>query len=77
MSQIYFDASALYHKSVEDREKVRINYRNVKARRDEENALIDVCIGIYTQSVSTMDGSMKGMVTDHNTDGDFDSRIDR
>jgi len=48
MSQIYFDASALYHKSVEDREKVRINYRNVKARRDEENALIDVCIGIYT-----------------------------
>lgn len=69
---IYFDSSAAYHAAVEARERVRIHYMAEKARRDEENGVLDMVIKMFVEKVSVLDAGMKTKVNDHAADGKFD-----
>jgi len=75
---IYFESSAAYHASYEARERVRDHYKAEKLRRQEENNILDDCIRIFLDKVSSLDKGLRGKIDDHQDDGQFNSnRIDR
>jgi hypothetical protein len=70
---IYFESSAAYHAAVEARERVRRAYMAEKARRDEENVILDEVIKMFIERVSVLDAGLKTKVDDHSADGKFDN----
>lgn len=52
--EIYFESAAGYNNAVADLDDRRDNYVEEKARRDEENAILDDVIKMFIQGVSNL-----------------------
>jgi DNA invertase Pin-like site-specific DNA recombinase len=76
--EIYFESAATLNDALADREAKRAWYAQEKARRDEENAVLDEVIRIFIERVSGLDSGMRNKVNDFSVDGMFqDSDISR
>jgi hypothetical protein len=73
---IYFESSATYHAAVEARERVRKAYMAEKARRDEENTLLDEVIKMFIERVSALDSGLRNKATEHSSTGGFSDASD-
>jgi len=47
-----------------------------KARRDEENSLLDEVIKMFIERVSVLDSGLRNKATDHADDGKFNNNSD-
>jgi hypothetical protein len=57
--EIYFESAATYNNAVADLETKRGFYMAEKARRDEENAVLDDVIKMFIERVTTLDNGMR------------------
>jgi len=57
--------------SIAAREVIRAAYMAEKARRDEENIVLDDIIQMFIAQVSVLDGRMRAGATDYADDGSF------
>merc|ERR1711907_239659 len=68
---IYFDSAATLNDALAARVVVREAYMAEKARRDEENLVLDDIIEMFIAQVSVLDGRMRAGATDYADDGSF------
>jgi hypothetical protein len=57
--EIYFESAATYNNAVADMEARRAIYMAERARRDEENAVLDDVIKMFIERVTTLDSGMR------------------
>merc|ERR1711939_164092 len=69
--EIYFDSAATLNDALAAREVRRDAYMAEKARRDEENIVLDEIIAMFIEQVSVLDGRMRAGATDYADDGSF------
>jgi hypothetical protein len=70
--EIYFESASTLNTAIDVLNSIRAFYAQEKARRNEENALLDEVIAMFVERVSTIDKGMRTKVDDHNEDGTFD-----
>jgi hypothetical protein len=76
--EIYFESAATLNDGIADREAKRAWYAQEKARRDEENAVLDDVIRIFIEHVQVLDAGIRNKVNDFSVDSVFqDSDIAR
>jgi len=71
--EIYFESAATLNNAIDDLNVKREFWAAEKARRDEENAILDEIIQIFIDRVSGLDSGMKNKVNDFSEDGLFDN----
>ncbi len=57
--EIYFESAATYNNAVSDLEAKRAFFMAEKARRDEENGVLDDVIKMFIERVTTLDNGMR------------------
>jgi len=73
--EIYFESASTLNDGIDDLNAKRDFWAEEKARRDEENKVLDEIIQMFIDRVSILDSNMKGKVNDptvaifRNTDG--------
>jgi hypothetical protein len=76
--EIYFESAATLNDGIADREAKRAWYAQEKARRDEENGVLDEVIRIFIERVQGLDAGLRNKVNDFSVDSVFqDSDIKR
>jgi len=70
--EIYFESAATLNDALAAREEKRSWYAQEKARRDEENLILDDVIRIFIERVTSIDGGIRNKVNDFSVDGVFD-----
>lgn len=76
--EIYFESAATLNDAIADREAKRAWYAQEKARRDEENSVLDEVIRIFIERVQSLDAGIRNKVNDFSVDSVFqDSDIHR
>ena len=76
--EIYFESAVTLNNAIDNLNAIRENYEAEKARRDEENGILDEVIQMFIEKVSNLDAGMRNKVDDHAQDGSFDdSDIER
>merc|ERR1712176_1658358 len=68
---IYFDSAIVLNDSIDKREVIRQAYLAEKARRDEENLVLDDIIALFIQQVSSLSAKGRAGATDFADDGAF------
>ena len=66
--EIYFESAATLNDGIADLEAKREFWADEKARRDEENKILDEIIQMFIDRVSILDSNMKGKVNDPTVD---------
>jgi hypothetical protein len=76
--EIYFESATTLNDALHGREEKRQWYAQEKARRQEENQILDEIIRIFIERVQAIDGGIRNKVNDFSVDGVFDdSRVSR
>jgi hypothetical protein len=57
--EIYFESAATYNNAVADLDAKRAFYMAEKARREEENAVLDDVIKMFIERVTTLNSGMR------------------
>lgn len=57
--EIYFESASTYNNAVADMEGRRAAYMAEKARREEENAVLDDVIKMFIERVTSLDSGMR------------------
>jgi len=69
--EIYFESAATLNDANADREAKRAWYAQEKARREEENAVLDEVIRIFIERVQGLDAGIRNKVNDFSVDNVF------
>jgi len=76
--EIYFESATTLNDALHAREEKRQWYAQERARRNEENQVLDEVIRIFIERVQAIDGGIRNKVNDFSVDGVFDdSRVSR
>merc|ERR1712224_318314 len=67
----YFDSAATLNDAIAAREVIRKAYMAEKARRDEENIVLDDIVVMFKKQVGILDGRTRAGATDYADDGSF------
>jgi hypothetical protein len=70
--EIYFESASTLNDSIDALNALRAFWASEKARREEENALLDEIIAMFIERVSTIDSGMRNKVDDYSEDKSFD-----
>jgi len=74
--EIYFESANTLNSAIDDLNALRAAYMAEKARRDEENAILDEIIEIFKKKVGAMDKGIRGKTDDYHGNKQFDQGSD-
>jgi len=63
--EIYFESATVLNDSLAKRVKIRQAYMDEKARRDEENIILDGIIQMFIEQVAILNGKLRAGATDY------------
>jgi len=74
--EIYFESANTLNSAIDDLNALRAAYMQEKARRDEENEILDGIIEIFKKKVASMDAGIRGKTDDYSGDKQFNDGSD-